>query len=53
MRKTYVIATESSTGQIRPLKLAPMALSVAETYAKKLREISPRSVVYVLNVESE
>ena len=51
--KTYIIATEIN-GTVVPIKGIPRCTSkVANDYAKRLRELSPRSPVMIINTEAE
>jgi len=51
MAKTYILATERN-GEIVALKVPPMAMRQAETHARRLRDLMPRTPVYVINVEA-
>ena len=51
--KTYILATEIN-GTVVPIKgISRCNSEVANEYAKRLRELSPRSPVMVINTEAE
>ena len=51
--KTYILATEIN-GTVVPIKGIPMCNSeVAKDYANRLRGLSPRTPVMIINKEAE